>query len=105
MTTPTVAVCNHTPGPWGINKYGGIGAGQFFTAQLIIDSDGFAHDWYASERTRYTADMALICAAPELLEAAKVAAHRMALAIANKPCDLLGACSELLGAIAKAEGK
>jgi hypothetical protein len=34
----------HTPLPWGINKYGGIGAGEFFITPTIIESTGWSED-------------------------------------------------------------
>jgi hypothetical protein len=34
----------HTPIPWGINKYGGIGAGEFFITPTIIESTGWSED-------------------------------------------------------------
>lgn len=59
----------HTPGPWKMNKYGGIGSGEFGTDRLIIDAQGWAHDWTPAERDRHYADASLIIAAPALLDA------------------------------------
>ncbi len=49
-----------TPGPWRVNKYGGIGAGEFGTDPVIINSDGW------DDGTE--ADIRLIAAAPDLLD-------------------------------------
>jgi hypothetical protein len=53
----------HTPGPWMVNKYGGVGAGEFGTNPCVIQSDGFIGE------DREEADKALISAAPDLLAA------------------------------------
>ena len=58
-----------TPGPWRLNKYGGLGSSSYGTALLIVDGGGWAHDWDRRERERHSADTALILAAPDLYAA------------------------------------
>ena len=56
-----------TPGPWAINKYGGIGRGILGTRdyEVIVDTEGFRYAPNAE------ANMRLVAAAPDLLAAAK----------------------------------
>ncbi len=102
----------HTPGPWGINKYGGVGAGKNFLCPVIIDSTGDPFDGFHVfdgkgdlSKEEIAANVALIAAAPELLEACK------ALVIAiNEPRETMqqayhDAYAVAIKAIAKAEGQ
>ncbi len=51
----------HTPGPWKVNKYGGIGTGPLGIDKIVLGSEGLTRD-NATE-----ADLHLMAAAPELL--------------------------------------
>lgn len=62
---------SHTPGPWRINKYQGIGGGVDGVTPPIVSADGWAHDWDSYERDRHDSDIRLIAASPDLLEFAK----------------------------------
>lgn len=57
-----------TPGPWGVNKYGSIGAGEFFKEPIVAMTEPLFDD-----PDRWAANNSLIAAAPALYEAARVA--------------------------------
>ncbi len=96
----------HTPGPWGFNKYSGIGAGRFNLNPYVM-SGGAVMGSYAhgnkgdltAEENRANAN--LIAAAPELLEALKT--------LRDVFEDIVGFTSEfgarIDSVIAKAEGR
>lgn len=56
-----------TPGPWGVNKYGSIGAGKFFAHPTVATVEPF----YGEDTVHgdHVANARLIAAAPEMYEA------------------------------------
>ena len=93
----------HTQGPWRINKYGSIGAGERGTEPIVAIVEPF----YSVDRRHgdHAANARLIAAAPDMLEALTALLARF---------DDNPELSELIGrveieraraAIAKAEGR
>ncbi len=72
----------HTPGPWHIDL-------DYIIAACQFDADGYAHGHIAQVTQSfygdYDADLRLIAAAPELLEALKIG--RRAIGEHNAPSD------------------
>jgi hypothetical protein len=67
MTDP-----NFTPGPWRVNKYGSIGAGNFGIEPIVAVLEYF---WDASHD--HSANGRLIAAAPELYAALSQLLHEV----------------------------
>jgi hypothetical protein len=57
-----------TPGPWRINKYGSIGAGEFGSSPIVASIESFWGDAYLVEGD-HQANARLIAAAPEMADA------------------------------------
>ena len=60
-------MAQHTPGPWSVNKYGSIGAGEHGTAPVVAHVEPF----FAGPDTG--ANASLIAAAPDMLAALEAA--------------------------------
>lgn len=61
---------SHTPGPWRVNKYGSIGAGEFGKKPIVANVEPL----YGDDALLYgdsAANARLIAAAPDLLDALK----------------------------------
>lgn len=96
----------HTPGPWRVNKYRSIGAGEHGTKPIVAHVEPFYGD-----DTRYgddTANARLIAAAPELLAALNELLKFDSTAYAkgsDRANALLAAKKAAWAAIAAAEGR
>lgn len=99
---------SHTPGPWKLNKYGGLGGGRFGTKPVIIDGSGWGHDWSSSELERKAADARLIAAAPRMVKTLELVRSLLESELSGdlpEPGAWDDALTEVRAAIAEAEGE
>lgn len=88
----------HTPGPWRVNKYGSIGAGECGTKPIVATVEPFF-----GKHGNDGDNARLIAAAPEMLAALIRVRARMQGYRLNADAD--AALTAVSKAIAKAEGK
>ena len=89
----------HTPGPWTVNKYRSIGAGEHGTRPIVAHVEPF----YGTDR-QYgddTANARLIAAAPDMLAALCLAQDTLTPPRGDEEQEALAA---ITAAIAKAQG-
>lgn len=91
----------HTPGPWKLETQRAPNGGTYYRIYDHEDANAVISQVIGDGRIEYHANARLIAAAPELLEALKVAQ-----AIINKDIDITEMdCEQIAQAIRLAEGR